>query len=34
MVNPDLSKLKIGSGSQLVIMKQLKRNGRNILRIC
>jgi hypothetical protein len=33
-VNLDLSQLKIGAGPQLVIRKELKRDGRNILRMC
>ena len=34
IVNLDLSQLKIGTGPQLVIRKELKRDGRNILIMC
>ena len=30
----DLSQLKIRTGLQLVIRKELKRDGQNILRMC
>ena len=34
VVNPDQSQLKIGMGPQLVIRKELKKDGQNILRMC
>ena len=34
VVNLDLSQLKIGMGTQLVIRKELKGDGLNILRMC
>jgi hypothetical protein len=30
----DFSQLKIGTGPQLMMRKELKRDGQNILRIC
>ena len=34
VVNPDLSQLKIGTGPQLVIREELKRDRQNFLRLC
>ena len=33
-MNADLSQIKIGMGPQLVVRKELKRDGWNILRMC